>query len=348
MNNSLGRSVYLSLVKENSFILDEIPDGTSVFISLHMEEEADEHYSEDILELCDRLHDKNCQITADISKRTLDILKTDIGSLVRKFHLWAIRIEYGFSPDEMISIARENNVVLNASTMPVQEILKVKKYGNVSAMHNFYPRKETGLDEDHFQKINSTLKDNGIKVMAFIPGMIKRGPLFDGLPSIEKQRYQNTYISYVEMIRRLGVDQAYLSEPGTDKDDLRRIELFEKQDVISLPVTIDSDYRHLLNSVFTNRIDSPSSLIRIVESREYSRSNGSDIGPCNNIERKAGSITIDNSLYKRYCGELQICVKDHPQDEKVNVIGKVKEGYLDLLKMIERGNRFLMEDEGNI
>lgn len=343
MNDKLGRSIYLSLYRKDNSLLDEIPDGSGVFVSLHMEEEQDDNYNEEILKLCKRLHEKNCQVIADISKHTLAQLNTDIKTLVRNCHLYAVRTDYGFSPDEMADIAKDSTLVLNASTMPLKEILKIREYGNVLAMHNFYPRKETGLDEDHFLEINRSLKENNIKVLAFIPGKIKRGPLYEGLPTLEKQRFQNVFINYVEMRKRYDVDQVFLSEPGLDEDEKRRIVLFEEDNIITLPVDLDDRYRHLLGNVYTNRIDSPSSLIRIRESREYSRSNGSVTEPDNTVERKAGLITIDNSLYKRYCGELQITKKDYPWDEKVNVIGRIKEEYLDLLKLIERGDRFIME-----
>ena len=43
------------------------------------------------------------------------------------------------------------------------------------------------------------------------------------------------------------------------------------------------------------------------------------------IARKKGSITIDNELYGRYAGEMQIATHDLPVDEKVNVVGMVVE-----------------------
>ena len=345
MNKRLGQSVYLSLIRNGTVSLDDIENSAPVFLSLHIQEEFDENYNKDIFDLCSRLHDKGCRIIADISKNTLKQLKTDIDTLVEKLYLWALRIDYGFSLQEIKEIAKTYNVVLNASTMPLKEILEVKKDGNVMAMHNFYPRKETGLDEEYFLEINNTLKSNGIEVMAFIPGKIKREPLYEGLPTLEKQRFQNTYVNYLEMIRKYDIDQIYLSEPGIDEKDLERIELFDREGIITLPVNIDPVYEYLLNTVLTSRVDSPCSLIRVLESREYSRSNDTQISAANNIDRLKGSITIDNSLYKRYCGEVQITKQDFPKDEKVNVIGKVENEYLGILDMIQRGSKFVLKKD---
>ena len=40
----------------------------------------------------------------------------------------------------------------------------------ILAMHNYYPRSETGLDEEYFLRITKLLQDAGIHVIAFIPG----------------------------------------------------------------------------------------------------------------------------------------------------------------------------------
>ena len=345
MNRQLGYSVYLSLIRNGSVSLDDIGNGAPVFLSLHIEEEFDENYSSDILCLCSRLHEKGCRIIADISKKTLEMLGTDVDAIAEKLHLSALRIDYGFSLDEIKEIAKAHKTVLNASTMPLKEMLEVKKDGSIMAMHNFYPRKETGLDEEYFLEVNDALKQNGIEVLSFIPGKIKRGPLFEGLPTLEKQRFSNAYANYAEMIRKYNVDQVYLSEPGIDDKDLERIELLNKEDIITLPVSIDPEYEYLLDRVLSDRVDSPCGLVRVLESRKYSRSSGLQIAARNNSERFRGSITIDNSLYKRYCGEVQITKQDFPMDEKVNVIGRIESEYLRILDLIQRGNRFILRKD---
>lgn len=55
-----------------------------------------------------------------------------------------------------------------------------------------------------------------------------------------------------------------------------------------------------------------------------------------------GTITVDNDLYGRYSGEIQLLRDDFPGDERVNVIGHVAEKYLPLLDCIKRGGRFAL------
>src|SRR5690625_6080784 len=84
-------------------------------------------------------------------------------------------------------------VALNASTLTRDGLKRLKQEGlriaSVEAWHNFYPRPETGLDQEEFKKVNKWLHQEGITVMAFTPGDGKlRGPLYEGLPRSEERR----------------------------------------------------------------------------------------------------------------------------------------------------------------
>lgn len=55
----------------------------------------------------------------------------------------------------------------------------------VMAMHNFYPRPETGLDKAFLQESTDALHAAGLQVLGFVPGDCElRGPVFAGLPTL--------------------------------------------------------------------------------------------------------------------------------------------------------------------
>ena len=58
--------------------------------------------------------------------------------------------------------------------------------------------------------------------------------------------------------------------------------------------------------------------------------------------RPGGTVTMDNRLYGRYSGEIQLIREDLPADEKVNVIGHIAPRYELLMDCIQRGSRFCM------
>lgn len=57
-----------------------------------------------------------------------------------------------------------------------------------------------------------------------------------------------------------------------------------------------------------------------------------------------GWITVDNKLYGRYAGELQICLKDLPANPKVNKAGHVRKESESLLKWIGSGQKYIFLD----
>ena len=98
-----------------------------------------------------------------------------------------------------------------------------------------------------------------------------------------------------------------------------------------------SEVLKVVEQVHTNRLDPARDVIRSVESREE---NKVALQPMNTISRKRGSITIDNELYGRYAGEMQIVINDLPEDRKVNVVGMVMEEDVSLLSYIGAGKNF--------
>ena len=100
------------------------------------------------------------------------------------------------------------------------------------------------------------------------------------------------------------------------------------------------DTKNYINQPFTVRVDSPSGLVRVQESREFVQV-GRKIVPNHTVERPPGTVTMDNERYKRYSGEVQVMKANYPSDERVNVIGQLADEYLLLLDNLENGEKFM-------
>lgn len=342
MCRRIGFSVYLSIfdrIKEHLSLLQN-RDGI-VFTSLHLSEEYDDGYAKRAEGMCGWLSDAGFRIMADVSRKTLSMFQTDnIIDFARKMKVDILRIDYGYSVDEIAEIARQMPVCINATTLEAESITRIAKDAvKLYAMHNFYPRPETGLDHEQFMKRNQFLKQAGIKVFAFIPGdMEKRGPLYEGLPTLEEHRRAAPYAAYVDLISHHAVDMVFVGDGIISPFQVGLIEDYERDGIISLPVKFEMTDGGLSGQVYTIRVDSPGWLLRLQESREYSCF-GKEITPYNTVERKRGSVTIDNSLYKRYSGEIQILKESLPADPRVNVIGMVGQDYHLLLRNIHNGGK---------
>lgn len=314
-----------------------------VFSSFHIQEEYEgmEDYTKKAREICNWLKDRGFKIMGDVSTKTLKFFNYDsIVEFARDFQIDILRLDYGFSDEEILNIGKEYPISFNPST---DDDILAKKIlasgGEIYGLHNFYPRPETGLDPEDLIEINTRLKKLGIKTFAFIVGdEMKRAPIYEGLPTLEKHRNMLPYVAFLDLYTNYKVDGVFVGDVKISDFQGELITQYIKDGIINIPVKFLPKYKYLYNQVFTIRADSPKAMMRLQESREYS-CNGEKQQPFNTVNRNRGSITMDNIGYKRYSGEIQILRKELPQDRRVNVIGKVEEDYLDLLEVIKNRDK---------
>ena len=341
----LGRSAYLTSFESQRPALERGAGSASpLFLSLHISEEFSPDYCIRAEEICRWLREKGYRIIGDVSTKTVDQFgQPDLVGLAEAFGLWALRIDYGFSQAEIAALARRIPVVLNASTTSPDFAGELLRSGGlVMAMHNFYPRPETGLDDSFFRETTHALQAAGLRVLAFIPGDEElRGPLHLGLPTLERHRGLPPSVCFADLAVNFGIREIFVGDPGVSSRELQRIQRFCREGVLEIPALLEGEYTSLYGRVFTRRVDSPAGLIRFVESRTYSCFGGAvEPGKCE--ARRRGSVTLDNSRYGRYSGELQLTLRDLPADERVNVIGHVEERFLPLADCVQRGGSFAL------
>lgn len=329
---------WLKVAKENGF--------SSIFTSLHIPEDDPGTYKELIQILGKQALENDMELMADVSPKSLHHLGITYEN-VEELLGWGItglRMDYGIKPKEIARVSHKMKVALNASTITdsfwKELIIENIKVENVEAWHNFYPRPETGLAKSFLQKQNEYLHECGIKTMAFIPGDDeKRGPLYEGLPTLEKHRNMRPLEAYLELVQHCGVDKVLIGDISGSVESVQEI-ASASRGIISLrykSFICDKEALKVVERVHTNRLDPARDVIRSVESRE---GNKVILKPMHTIARKKGSITIDNELYGRYAGEMQVATHDLPKDEKVNVVGMVVEEDLSLLPYVGAGKMF--------
>lgn len=345
MPDSLGFSLYLSTFAAQWHSLGGwTGTGTPVFLSLHISEEFDETYCRRAEEICRTLASLDFRIIADVSRKTLAQFGCrDLVELAKHLGLWALRIDYGFDREEIAALAEKMPIVVNASTVTAEDARIIAHRGReVFAMHNFYPRPETGLDEAYLAQTTADLQAAGLKVLAFIPGdEMRRGPVYEGLPTLEAHRNVLPSAAFVDLAVRFGINEIFLGDSGLSDTETERIRLFCRENVIPIPAVLACEYEYLYGQVFTCRVDSPRGLIRFLESREYS-CKGDVVAPHNCKVRLRGAITMDNEAYGRYTGELQIVRSGLKADSRVNVIGAVPENAWLLMDAVRGGQRFVL------
>lgn len=349
----LGISVYLGndLIEELESYIEKVRKAgfTSIFTSLHIPEDDPQLYQERLYKLGAVAKKHNMELMADISPKSLEYLgfTWENAEGLLDWGLTGLRVDYGISEVAIIRLSQKMKVALNASTLTRDGLKRLKQGGlrieSVEAWHNFYPRPETGLDQEEFKKVNKWLKQEGITVMAFTPGDGKlRGPLYEGLPTLENHRNLSPFSSCLDLIENGFVDKVLVGDLTVKDDSLEQFASYQKGVFLlrAEQETNDSTLLHILESVQTNRLDAARDCIRSMESRQYGLIGTRPVKAFNTVDRPVGTITVDNELYGRYQGEIQITKKDLAADEKVNNIGRVMEEDRPLLQHIRGGEKF--------
>lgn len=356
----LGISVYLgseSISGLESYIQKVRDFGfTSIFTSLHIPEDDPALYKKKLRELGMLALKYEMELMADISPHSLGHLgfSWDDAEGLLEWGVSGLRVDYGIAEDVIVWLSTKMKVALNASTLTREGLDRLKRAGlklqSVEAWHNFYPRRETGLDAEEFTKVNRWIKAEGITVMAFIPGDDQlRGPLYEGLPTLEDHREMSPFVSYIDLVENRCVHKVLVGDLTLAEDTLHQFAAY-KDGVMMLRAEHAVNNKSLLKSletVQTNRRDSARDCIRSIESRRFGLIEARQIPAFNTVERPIGSITVDNENYGRYEGEIQITKRDLPADEKVNVIGRIIKKDRVLLRNIRGGAKFQIKWKAN-
>lgn len=350
-----GISVFLGMDNSMNEILELIKIAKNngydrIFTSFHIPEANHEIIVESFKQILDIAKKINMKIIADVSPKGFEYLgiKDMYLSKIKEMGIDVLRLDFGFTNEQIAELTNNNlgiKIELNASTVTKDLFNKLNKYNvnykNIQACHNYYPRKDTGISESLFLKKNAMLKELGIEISAFIPSLVgKRGPIYEGLPTIEKHRVMKPHLSAKHLFA-MGINNVFFGDSMPSKEEITEVGMV-KEDIIELSVELQDDSliacNYINNHFYTNRTDAAENVIRAVEGRLMI--NNGIIEPFNTIERELGDVTLDNKGYLRYMGELEIVLKDLEKDDRVNIIAKVKKDELFLLKYINEGRKF--------
>ncbi len=350
----LGFSIFLnedwSQEKEN--YVNKMADigFKGVFSSLHIPEEDVTKYSERLKSLLQIVRARKLKLMIDISGDALKHigLTLDCPEAIFESGITGLRMDDGIDVETMANLSNYLTVGLNASTLTENDYEQLVHYhanfNNIEVWHNYYPRPNTGLDEKWFSEKNSWLKSKRFKVSAFVPGdRSLRLPLYETLPTLEIHRYQNPFSASLSLIRDYMVDDVYIGDPGLSNEACNQfIEYLHQKALLLHATSFNKKWDSYIYKYHQNRLDVARDVVRSEQSRIVNKND--DIQPENTVPRRKGSITIDNQLYGRYKGELQIVKRKLPPDAKVNVIGQIIDKDLPLLDFIQDGTKLKLVD----
>lgn len=296
------------------------------FTSLHIPEESGD-LAIRAKKLLQTAKECGVEVYADVSLQTPAHLGLDSLFELKALGVIGLRLDDFFENETILNLAKEFKLALNASILFEDDVSALLEGGlsasQLLAWHNFYPRCETGLSDSFFESQNELFKKLGIPVSAYIPGDgEKRGPLFEGLPTLEKHRKADPFLSALELFHA-GVEDVYIGDPEVSEHLLKRLIDFDEHHCVEVRI------EGFQAGEFRLRPDFSRDVLRLMDTRSTE-----SVVPKNTLARPIGSITMDNDRYGRYRGEVQITLRDLPADERVNVIGQVIEEDIPLLSLL--------------
>ena len=314
----------------------------TVFTSMHINEED----SDTVLSMMESISriakNKKIDLMIDISSNTLSKFNMTLDEMIEYYHnlgVNTLRVDFGITINDIKKLSENFNIVLNASTIDDDYCNELIKFGinleGLTVCHNFYPRPDTGLGENLFRNKNKYFKEKGFKIQAFIPGdKVLRGPIYEGLPTLEKHRKSNLLCAYIELVKEFDVDEIIVGDTEISDYYANAINEYINSNRINLRLkeyNLDPISKKVFWNIHKNRKDYSERVIRVSETRLAIKEK---IPRLNTVNRPKGTVTIDNENYKRYNGELQIALIDLDSDDRVNVLGYIEDEDICLLKYI--------------
>ncbi len=310
-----GELVYIKSMRAAGF--------KGVFTSLHIPEDDATVLRSRLKQLSEICAALDLDLMADISTdgfARLQIDYTDVAA-VRTLGLAGMRLDYGFTMAEIAALTHVLPIALNASTLTLADLQALRDAGadltHIEAWHNYYPRPETGLDAAWYAEKNAWLQQQGLKTMGFVAGDGQRRlPLGAGLPTLEAHRNLNPLAAAIDLAA-LATDKVYVGDNTLRPETQAQFARFIQDDVLQLRTT-EPLPAPLYNRIWHNRSDVARDVVRLEEARPLQLLSTVPTSEC---PRMQGSVTVDNSAYGRYAGEIQITKHDLPADTRVNVLG---------------------------
>lgn len=297
-----------------------------------------------------RAHDLGFAVSVDTNEHVFERLGASPIDLspFKRMGVDIIRLDghFGDMGDMMITRNHEGiQIEFNASGNIALDLLieRGADSRNMVTCHNFYPEPYTGLSEETFQRLSRKYKGMGLTVAAFVssqqPDTFGPWPVFAGLPTCEDDRRRPIDLQARHLIGSGLIDDIIIGNAFASEDELvalasvdttrttMRIDIVD--DLSEIEREIIWDFAH------TTRGDASAYMLR--SSFPRMKYKGSTIAPrtLNAPCFKRGDVMIVNDNMAHYRGELEVALKDIPNDGTRNLVGRIPKEEQFLLEYIK-------------
>ncbi|MGT2772178.1 DUF871 domain-containing protein [Streptococcus marimammalium] len=255
--------------------------------------------------------------------------------IAKQLGLFGLRLDEALPIEEIVKLTHNSydiKIELNMSTdktLLTELLAKKANLSNIIACHNFYPHEFTGLSLEYFLEMSQFYKSYEIKTAAFVSAQTANEgpwPLSEGLPTLEKDRHLplRSQIKFMKAIK--WIDDIIIANQFISETELETcVEVFKENCItfdIKPIVSLTTIEKQIIKFFHHYRGDRSDYVIRSTQPRlifaDFSIPERK-----NNKKVSRGSIIIDNDLYTRYKGELQIALTSFTISEKANLVAQI-------------------------
>lgn len=319
---------------------------------------------QDIISYC---NERGLQVFADVNPALLTALgwEEHVTQRAAEFGLSGIRLDEWDGEDSQLKQLIENldgvQIEVNMSTRTelVNQVFSAEiDCSLLTACHNFYPRKYTGLSASHYHHMNQPFVEHGVPGAAFISAQsANKGPWIydDALVTLEEHRYLSSLEQLRWFLEEGTMEYLIISNQPIRLQEwqslLDYVKNYPKTNEIVLRVegvsSISQVEKEVIAFQHTYRPDVSADMIRSSMPRLVY---GNEKNPCRAIAEKTdfGTVVIGNDAYPRYCGELAILLHELELPETYNVVGKIVEEDRYLISTLKPGQLFQLKMERGV
>ena len=352
---NLGISIYPSednLHKIKQYInLAKKYNVSRVFTNFLGLDKTKEKLLEKISEVCLYAKKMQMEVVVDVDPDLYNALNIDVMDLsfFKKMGITTIRLDLGLGgfTEALLSNNDEGiSIEINASnpSLYLENILSLQANSKkITASHNFYPQRWTGLDYEFFLKLSKKIKKHNIAISAFVALDNKdtEGPwdVNEKLVTLEMHRDLPLDFQVRHLMATGIVDNIIISTQYASESDFKLLNNIISTNKLSIKVNVEENISSIEKKILFEhshfvRCDISSYVVRSTIPRITYKNEKIIFKKVNKDFFEVGDITILNDNYGRYKGELQIILQPIPNDGKRNLVAKLLSIENNLLKYL--------------
>ena len=214
---------------------------------------------------------------------------------------------------------------------------------NMCVCHNFYPEKFTGLGEERFTELSRKYRGMGLRTAAFVssrqPDTFGPWDVFDGLPTCENDRSRPIDLQSRHLLASGLIDDILIGNCFASEDELAALEEIDRTRTTMRirmdPGTTAIEEDDLFGFGHFTRTDASEYFLRSSLPRESYRTVSIPPRKSSGDVIHRGDVMVVNDNLEHYRGEVEVALRDFPDDGTRNIVARVLPDELFLLGYIK-------------